>query len=124
MHRPLWQIFLCLFLLAFIARRVAVAFLVRAEGFEPVLVAAYALQVAAGLAVVVGLWLARSWTIGAVLALGVLVGATALFEGFFLGLMPGVAAVSQLLVVAVATGLLVLLLRHELGESGSARGRT
>lgn len=122
MHRPLWQIFLCLLLLAFVLRRTAVAFLVRAEGLDPALVAVYALQMAAGAAAVAGLWWARPWAIGAVIALGIAVGASVLLETFYLGLVPPLAALAQLLLVALATGGLALILRYELGRSGSARG--
>ena len=117
MQRPLWQSFLSLFLVAFVVRRAAVVFLVRGEGPDAALVLAYALQGAAGLAAAVGLWWTRPWAIAAVLALGVAVGATVLLEGFFLGLLPRLAAVTQLLLAAAATGGLVLLLRRELGEA-------
>ena len=122
MERPLWQILLPLFALGFVLRQAAVAFAVGAGagGTEPVVLAAHGLQGVAALAFCVGVWQGRRWTIAALLALGAAVAATALLEGFVLGIVPPLAAVTTTLIAAVATAGLALVLRHELGPSGTA----
>lgn len=115
MERPLWQILLTLLLLGFLVRRGAVGVMLYLDGAAPAgLVGAYVAQVAIGLVAAAGLWLGRRWVLAALLVLGVAIGGTALLESL-LGLRPILAAVAELLVVALGIGALFLILRHELG---------
>jgi hypothetical protein len=118
MSRPLWQILLPLFLLSFAVHRAAAA--VMLSSVDPLFVAAYGLQTLAALATALGIWLGRAWVLGALALLGIAVVATALLEGLFLDVRPAPVAFSQALVAAVATGALLLVLRHEFGPK---RGR-
>jgi hypothetical protein len=45
-------------------------------------------------------------------------------EGFWLGLHPPVASLSEAIIVALVTGALALALRHEFHHDGSGRERT
>lgn len=117
MERPLWQIFLTLFVVAFAAHRGAAASVLFLGGAEaPALLAGYAFQTAAGLALAISLWLGRAWACGALVALGVGVAATAILE-VVAGVRPAVAAVTQVLVAALSTAALFLVLRRELGSA-------
>lgn len=121
MDRPLWQILLPMFVLAFVAQRAALAFVGWEAGPGVALAAGHALEAAIGLTVAAGLWWGRRWVVGAILALGVSVAATALLGAFSLGALPALPAISRVLVAALAAGGLALFMRHELGESGTAR---
>lgn len=110
MDRPLWQIVLTLLVLGFVVQRGAVASVLYLEGAtDPVLLAGYALQLGAGLASALGLWLGRLWACGAVLLLGAAVATTAFLE-------VGLAALSQVLVAAVSAGALFVVLKREFGS--------
>ena len=85
---------------------------------SPALVAAYVLQTASALAAAVAIWLGRPWTVGILLALGALLAAASLLEGFWLGLRPPVVSVSEVLVIALSTGALALVMRREFGGEG------
>lgn len=123
MDRPLWQIVLALFVMAFVIQRAATGVVLHLGGAAPALAAVQAVQVAAGLAAALGIWLGRPWAPGALLVLGAAVAAAAIFEGFFLGVRPPLFALSEAGVVAVASGGLALLLHRELGGAGvSATG--
>jgi len=118
--RPLWQIFLVLFLVSFVIHRGAATFVVYTGEIGAALFAAYAFQTLAGALAALGVWLGRSWVLGVVLVLGTAVAGTSLLEAFFLGVRPAAGAVTEVLVAAVATGALFLVLRHELGPRGTA----
>jgi hypothetical protein len=114
MDRPLWQIFLALFLVSFVVHRGAVAYVVHLAGSEPELMAGYAVQAVLGLVTAIGMWLGSRWVLGALIALGVSVAATALMAGFQLGVRPVFAAIAEAMVALVAAGGLAALLRTQL----------
>jgi hypothetical protein len=114
MDRPLWQIFLALFLVSFVVQRGAAAYAIHLTGTEPELMAGHAVQAALGLVTAVGIWLGSRWVLGALIALGVSVAATALVAGFQLGVRPVFAAVAEAMVALVAAGGLAALLRTQL----------
>lgn len=115
MDRPLWQIVLALLVASFgVHRGAAAAMLYLGEG-HPALLWGYTVQTLAAMATALGLWLGRAWVVGALLILGIAVTGTALFAGFFLGAGAVLVAVSQALVVAVATGALALVMHREIG---------
>jgi hypothetical protein len=119
MHRPLWQILLTLFVLAFVLRRVAVVWTVQlstgagAGGPDAALLGAYGVQGLAGLGTALGLWLGRRWVLAALVVLGASVAGTALLEAFVWGVRPPAAAVGSVAATVLATGLLYAVLRHE-----------
>jgi hypothetical protein len=114
MHRPLWQIFLTLFVLVFAVQRGFVGVMFYLEDAEvSSLVLAYGFQTLAGLATTLGLWMGRRWVLGALLVLGTSVAATAILDSFFLGVRPVAMAVGEVLVAALSTGALLLVLRRE-----------
>ena len=116
MDRPLWQIVLTFLVLGFVLQRGAIASVLYLEGATgPLLLAAYVLQLAAGLATALGLWLGRLWACGAVLLLGASVAATACLE-VGLGIRPAVAALAQVLIATVSAGALFVVLKRELGS--------
>lgn len=132
--QELWQFFLAVFLFFFAVQRGAMAVMFELSDAPLVLVAAYGIQVVAGLMTAVGVGLGRLWSVAALIVLGICVASTALLEGFFLDLRSPFVAVSQLLVVAIMTGALALLLRYEFsrrsredragaGEDGARRER-
>lgn len=116
MHRPLWQIFLTLLVLAFVVERAAVASVFYLGGADPTLLGGYTFQTAAGLVAAAGIWLARPWAPVAILVLGIGVAATASLEVVG-GVRPALAAVSQALIAAVSAGALFVVLRREFGPS-------
>lgn len=117
MDRPLWQTILTLLVLGFLVERGTIASVLYLEGAaEPLLLAGYALQLAAGLATALGLWLGRLWACGAVLLLGAAVAATAFLE-VGLGIRPALAAVTQVLVAALSAGALFVILKREFGSA-------
>jgi hypothetical protein len=65
----------------------------------PALLFLFVLQTLCALAAAVGVWRGQRWTAGAVVALGVAVAGTSVFEGFVLGIVPYLRVV---LVVVVA----------------------
>jgi len=65
----------------------------------PALAFLFVLQTICALASAVGIWRGQRWTSGAVVALGIAVAATSIFEGFILGIVPYLRVV---LVVVVA----------------------
>ena len=121
MHRPLWQIFLTIFVVGFALQRAAVASVLFLDGSSTALLAGYVFQCLAAGAAALGLWLGRAWAPGAILGVGVAVAATALL-GAMLGTHVPVVAVSEVLVAAVSAGTLFVVLRRELGPEGTARG--
>jgi len=114
MERPLWRILLAIGILVVALHRLGMAGLALMGESTPVLLAAHAAEAAAALVAALGLWLGRRWTAPAILALGVAFGATALLDGFYLGVVPPAAAVAQLLVAVFAGGALALAVRREL----------
>lgn len=121
MDRPLWQILLTIFLVGFALHRAALAATIGT--LEPVLLIAYALETGTALVAATGLWLGRRWTPAAVVVLGVAVAATAILEGFSLGVVPPAAAISEVAVAAVATAALAWVMRRELGPHGTMARR-
>src|SRR5262249_50857922 len=95
--------------------RAALGFVLYASQIDPALVAAYGLQAATALGAAVAMFFGRPWTVGVLLALGVMLAAASLLEGFWLGLRPPVAAVSEVMVIGLSTGALALAMRRELG---------
>jgi hypothetical protein len=65
----------------------------------PALLFLFLLQAICALTAAVGIWRGQRWAAGAVVALGITVAATSIFEGFILGIVPYLRVV---LVVAVA----------------------
>lgn len=121
MDRPLWQILLTLFVVAFTAQRAVVAFLLADLGASDAagaIAAPYVVQALAGAATALGLWLGHRWVLGALVLLGLVVAATGLFESFYLGVRPPLAAVGQVAVAALATGAMFLILDHEFSGDG------
>ncbi|TMA32259.1 MAG: hypothetical protein E6J87_13445 [Deltaproteobacteria bacterium] len=118
MDRPLWQMLLPLFLIGLTIHRATIGFVLYETEMSPALVAAYVLQTASALAAAVAIWLGRPWTVGILLALGALLAAASLLEGFWLGLRPPVVSVSEVLVIALSTGALALVMRREFGGEG------
>lgn len=114
MERPLWRILLAIGILVVALHRAAMAGVTLLADAEPVLLAGHVAEAGTALAVALGLWLGHRWTAGAILALGLAFGATALLEGFYLGVVPPAAAVAQVLVAAFAAGALALAVRREL----------
>lgn len=120
--RPLWQFFLALFLAFFAIQRGQLGAMVYLSEASFALAAAYGLQTGLALGTALGIWLGRRGVVALVIVLGVSVAATSLFEAFYLAVRPPLSVISELLVVAILTGALSLLLRHELGrEAGEAR---
>jgi hypothetical protein len=119
-NQPLWQIFLTIFALGFMLQRAAGAVVVYLADGPPMLLAGFALQIAAAFATALGLWLSRGWVVAAIACVGISVVATS-FLGVYLHVWPAPIAISQSLVAALATGALALMLRHELG--GAAQDR-
>ena len=115
MDRPLWQILIPLLLIGLAVQRAALGFALYATQMGPAFVAAYALQTATALAAAVAIWLGRSWTVGVVLALGTMLAAASLLEGFWLGLRPPIASVTEVLIIALSTGAFALVMRREFG---------
>jgi len=118
MDRPLWQMLIPLFLIGLAIYRATIGFVLYETEMSPALVAAYVLQTASALAAAVAIWLGRPWTVGILLALGALLAAASLLEGFWLGLRPPVVSVSEVLVIALSTGALALVMRREFGGEG------
>jgi hypothetical protein len=115
MDRPLWRILLPILVLVLALHRAGLAAMTLL-GDEPVLFLGHAAETLAALAVAIGLWLGHAWAGGAVLALGVALGATALLEAFYVGVRPPAAAVAWFLAAAVGAGALGLLIRRELRD--------
>jgi hypothetical protein len=122
MHRPLWQILFTLSFVGLSMQRVVVAFALDWE-LHPALIATFACQTAAAILVVIGLWFSRNWTVGALVALGAFHIVAALEAGLWLGLQPPAAAISESVIVALATGALALALTHEFPHDGRERER-
>lgn len=114
MDRPLWRILLPILILVLGIHRAGLAAMALLGDLHASLGIAHGAEAVIAVAAAVGLWLGRAWSAGAVVALGVALGASALLEGFYLGVRPPVAAVAQLLVAALAAGALGLLIRREL----------
>ena len=113
MDRPLWQILIPIFLLGVAAHRAALGFALHASHMGPSVVAAYGLQTAAALATALAIWQGRSWAVAVLLVLGMLLATSALLEGFWLGLRPPIVAVGEVMMIALSTGALALVFRHE-----------
>jgi hypothetical protein len=113
MERPLWQILIPIFLIGVAVHRAALGFALGASHLGAAVVAIYALQVGAAFAAALAIWLGRPWAAGVVIALGVVLCAAALFEGFWLGLRPPMASLSEMLMIALSTGALALVFRRE-----------
>jgi len=80
---------------------------------SPVLLALFAAQAVCALAAAVGVWRGERWAAGLVIALGVAVAATAVFEGFVLGIVAYLYAVLiVVLALAVALGVAAYLNRR------------
>jgi hypothetical protein len=118
MDRPLWQVFLTLFVVAFVVPRGAIAGVVLLHGSASTLLIGYLCQTAAALLAAVGLWLDRAWASRAILALGFAAAATALVE-VVVGVRPAALAASQVLVAAVSAAILCLILRRAFGPPGA-----
>lgn len=117
MARPLWQILLPIFALAFALYRGALAAAIgpRAPHGSSLFFFAFAFQAAAALVVALGIWLGRRWAAGAVVILGVAVAATAILQVYAVGATAAFAAMSEVLVAALGTGALAYVLRREFG---------
>ena len=111
--RPLWQILIPIFLVGVAAHRAALGFALFASEMGSVVVASYALQIAAALVTAFGIWRGSPWAFAALLALGILLAAGALLEGFWLGLRPPLASVGEVIMIALSTGALALVFRRE-----------
>lgn len=123
MDRPLWQILLSLFFVGLAIQRGATGAVLQLSDQGPAVLAAYAVQVVLALATALGLWLGRTWTIPALLALAGALAVSALIESFWLGVRPPVAAISQIAIVVLSACGLAYLLRHELEGDPDARDR-
>jgi hypothetical protein len=121
MDRPLWQMLIPIFLIGVAAHRAALGFALYAAHMGPAVAALYGLQTAAALATALAIWLGRAWAVGVLIALGMILGGAALLEGFWLGLRPPMASVSELLMIALSTGALALVFRREFGNGGDHR---
>jgi len=84
----------------------------------PAIVAAYGLQSAVALATALAIWLGRAWAVGVFIAFGIVLAAAALFEGFWLGLRPPMASLSEMLMIVLSTGALALVFRREFRSGG------
>ena len=118
--RPLWQILIPIFLLGVAAHRAALGFALYESEMGPAVTAAYGVQAAAAVATAVAIWLGRAWAVGVLVVLGILLAAAALLEGFWLGLRPPMASVSEMVMIALSTGALALVFRREFSRD---RGR-
>lgn len=114
MDRPLWRILLPVLILVVAVHRGVLAVVMGLGDAPGVLVAAHVVEAALAVAAALGLWLGHTWVTGAILGLGVAIGATALLEAFYVGVRPPAAAVAQLVVAAFAAGALAVLIRREL----------
>lgn len=123
MDRPLWQILLSLFFVGLAIQRGATGAVLQLSDQGPAVLAAYAVQVVLALATALGLWLGRTWTIPALLALAGALAVSALIESFWLGVRPPVAAISQIAIVVLSACGLAYLLRHEFEGDPDARDR-
>lgn len=110
MARPLWRILLPILILTFAAHRLAVALFLDARG--QLISAGFLLQAVSAVLLALGIWLGARWVLGAVLALGISIAATACLAMWTAGVFAW-PYLSQVLVTAVATGILFLVLRHE-----------
>jgi hypothetical protein len=63
----------------------------------------FVLQTLCALSAAVGVWRGRPWAAAAVVALGVAVAATSVFEGFFLGIVPYLRVLLVVLLALLAT---------------------
>ncbi len=115
MDRPLWQILIPILLIGLAVHRAALGFMLYASEMNPALVAAYALQTGMAFAAALAIWLGRSWTVGVVLALGTMLAAASLLEGFWLRSRPPIASVSEVMIIVLSTGALALVMRREFG---------
>jgi succinate-acetate transporter protein len=70
---------------------------------SPGLLILFVFQAVCALAAAVGVWRGQRWTAGAVVALGVAVAATSVFEGFILGIVPYLRVVLVVVAALVAT---------------------
>ena len=113
MDRPLWQILIPIFLIGVAAHRAALGFALYASQMGPAVAAMYALQTMAALVTAFAIWDGRSWAVGALILLGMLLASAALLEGFWLGLRPPMASVGEVLMIALSTGALALVFRRE-----------
>ena len=121
MDRPLWQTLIPLFLIGVAAHRAALGFALDATQMGTAVVMLYGLQTAAALAAAIAIWLGRAWAVGVLVALGTILGGAVLLEGFWLGLRPPIAAVSELLIIALSTGALAFVFRREFGNDRDRR---
>lgn len=128
MNRPLWRIFLTIFVGAFAAQRgvVAVAFLadgtLLAPGGARVVAIAHGVEALAAAVSAVGIWLGRRWVLAALGVLGTAIAASGLIDAFHAGIRSPFAAVSQAMAAALFTGGLVFLLNRELDDGAGRRG--
>jgi|SRR5688572_20362622 len=118
MDRPLWQTLIPLFLIGVAAHRAALGFALHATHIEYAVVVLYGLQTSAAIAAAIAIWLGRMWAVGMLIALGVILAGAVLLEGFWLGLRPPLAAVSELLIIALSTAALSFVLRREFAPGG------
>jgi hypothetical protein len=121
MHRPLWQILIPMFLIGVAAHRAALGFALYETEMGPAVAALYALQTGAALATALAIWLGRPWSVGVLIALGVILCGAALVEGFWLGLRPPMASISELMMIALLTGALALVFRREFASRSDRR---
>jgi hypothetical protein len=121
MDRPLWQILIPIFLIGIAAHRAALGFALYASHLGATVAMLYGIQTTAALATALAIWLGRAWAVGALIALGVILCGAALLEGFWLGLRPPMASVSELLMIALSTGALALVFRREFKSGGDPR---
>ena len=85
----------------------------------PLLLLGFLLQVMFGIVAGVGVWRGARWAAVAVVLLGASIAATALIEGFILGIVANLSALLEALVALVVTFLLGAYVNAELGESRS-----
>lgn len=114
MDRPLWQMILSFFLVAFAVHRGAAAAMAWLGEAHPALFLAFAAETLAALATAVGLWFGRRWVIFALVVLGIAIAATAILESVVIGAAAIPYAAARVLVAALGTGALAMVLRHEL----------
>ena len=121
MDRPLWQILIPIFLIGVAAHRAALGFALYANHMGPAVAAVYGIETIAALATALAIWLGRTWAVGVLIVLGMILGGAALLEGFWLGLRPPMSSVGELLMIALSTAALALVFRREFGHGGEQR---
>ena len=111
MNRPLWQILFTLSFAALAVQRAIVGYTLHEGALDPLLAVTWAAVIASALVTAVGVWIERSWAVGALVATGAFLVAGAIAQAWR-DVYPLSATIAEVSIVVLLTAGLALALRH------------